>query len=216
MLVNKDEMYNLFKLLGIQVRGALHVGAHECEEQDLYDRFGLKRSEVIWIDALQEKVEECIKRGFPNVYQAVITDHSDDSVVFHVTNNAQSSSILEFGTHAHHHPHVVETGTRTLRTTTLSDFFRTRGLNPESCSFWNLDIQGAELLALKGAESLLHHANAIYSEVNTEEVYKGCAKLDEMDAFLGRHGFVRVLTAMTPYGWGDALWIRPVYRFISC
>ena len=81
-------------------------------------------------------------------------------------------------------------------------------------NFWNFDIQGAELLALKGAGDLLKYADALYLEVNTEEVYKNCARLNEMDDFLKDKGFMRV--ALSIYkngsgiedGWGDALYMR--------
>jgi hypothetical protein len=64
------------------------------------------------------------------------------------------------------------------------------------------------MLALKGATIGLEFPKVIYLETNTEEVYKGCGKLDEIDSFLKTHGFERVETYMTKYGWGDALYIR--------
>jgi hypothetical protein len=63
-------------------------------------------------------------------------------------------------------------------------------------------------MALKGASQALQYAKALYLEVNTEEVYKGCAQLGEIDAFLEERGFTRVLTDITSHGWGDALYIR--------
>ena len=38
--------------------------------------------------------------------------------------------------------------------------------------FLNIDIQGAELLALKGMGELLHHFDYAYIEVNHDYVYK--------------------------------------------
>lgn len=208
MLISKEEVHSILQRLGIAVNGVLHIGAHECEELAVYHYFGLESGDVVWIDALEEKVAKCKAKGVPNVHHAVITDKDDEEVTFHITNNFESSSILEFGSHARHHPHVVETEKRTLKTTRLDTFFSTNNLIPEKYTFWNLDIQGAELMALKSGESFLKHVTAIYSEVNTEEVYKGCAQLSEMDAFLGIHGFSRLQTKMTPYGWGDALWVK--------
>lgn len=74
--------------------------------------------------------------------------------------------------------------------------------------FINLDIQGAELLALKGATSILPFVKAIYTEVNEKELYEGCALIEELDAYLKQNGFTRILTNMTKHGWGDALYIR--------
>jgi len=208
MLINKEEVSLILRHLGIKVEGVLHVGAHECEELGVYRYFGLAPEDVVWIDALEEKVAKNRANGIPNVHQAVITDKDNETVTFHITNNFESSSVLEFGSHAHHHPYVVETGTRSLTTTRLDTFFTKHNLSPEKYTFWNLDIQGAELMALKSGESFLKHVTAIYSEVNTEEVYKGCALLSQMDTFLASHGFSRIKTVMTDCGWGDALWVK--------
>lgn len=208
MLISKEEVRSILQHLGIVVKGVLHIGAHECEELDVYRYFGLDPKDVVWIDALEEKVAKCKAKGVPNVHHAVITDKDDEEVTFHITNNFQSSSVLEFGSHSRHHPWVVETEKRTLKTTRLDTFFRKHSLSPEKYTFWNLDIQGVELQALKSGAELLKHVTAIYSEVNTEEVYKGCGLLSEMDTFLATHGFSRLQTKMTDYGWGDALWVK--------
>ena len=134
---------------------------------------GVKSDNIIWIDALENKVAEAKARNIPNVYQAVVTDKDDDSVVFHVTNNVQSSSVLDFGSHANHHPHVHFTQDIVLPTTTIDTFSNKNNLNMSLYDFWNFDIQGAELMALKGAKQALQFPKAIYLEVNTEEVYKG-------------------------------------------
>jgi hypothetical protein len=46
--------------------------------------------------------------------------------------------------------------------------------------------------------------------VNERELYRGCALLPEVDAFLGARGFQRVATKMTPHGWGDSFFKRRV------
>jgi FkbM family methyltransferase len=208
MLIPAQTVIDILKQRNINVKGALHIGAHECEELGFYNQLGLSPEKVIWIDALQRKVDEAKAKGIPNVFQAVVTDKDDDLVTFHITNNVQSSSILEFGTHATHHPGVNFIADIQLKTVTIDTFFLRNGLNLKNCEFWNFDIQGAEMLALKGGKIALEFPKAIYLEVNTEEVYKGCAKMDEIDSFLKTHGFERVLTNITPCGWGDALYVR--------
>ena len=78
-------------------------------------------------------------------------------------------------------------------------------------NFWNIDIQGTELYALKGAGDIINNVDALYLEVNTEHLYKDCPLLDEIDAFLNEKGFNRVATHMTDCHWGDALYIKKVY-----
>ena len=72
----------------------------------------------------------------------------------------------------------------------------------------NLDIQGAELLALKGAGEILKHIDYIYTEVNVNELYEGCALLPELESFLKKRGFKIFAIEMTQHGWGDAFFVK--------
>jgi len=209
MLITKEDILKYLKSANIELHGALHIGAHECEEVDVYRYFGIPDKRVIWIDALQDKVDQATRRGVPGVYQAVVSDEDGVTVEFKRTNNGQSSSILEFGTHAAHYTWCVVTDRFEMKTTTIDTFLKTHNLNPANYDFWNFDIQGAELKALKGAENAIRYAKAIYLEVNVEEVYKGCAQMSEIDEYLAARGFKRVLTSLVKQGWGDALYVRP-------
>jgi FkbM family methyltransferase len=208
MLIPPKDVVELLHQVGISITGALHIGAHDCEELPFYISLGLRANDVVWIDALQNKVDEARARNIPNVHQAVITNKDNDTVEFNVSNNVQSSSIFEFGTHAAHHPHVHYVNKTTLTTTTIDTFMTANALNAAKYNFWNFDIQGAELLALEGAHASIVGVDAMYLEVNTEEVYKGCGKIEQIDNFLGSKGFIRIKTDITPYGWGDALYIK--------
>lgn len=188
--------------------GVLHIGAHECEEIPFYDTLKVPVDKRIWIDAIKDKVDEATARGIPNVYHALITDQDDQEVTFNLANNGQSSSVLEFGTHSQEHPNVTYVKSIKQKTSTIDTFFEKQEIDPSHYTFWNFDIQGAELMALKGASNAIRYAKALYLEVNEKELYKGCALLPELDAFLSTNGFQRVLTHMTCHGWGDALYLR--------
>ena len=192
----------------ISISGVFHVGAHECEELPEYvNTLKVPAQDVIWVDAIQEKVGQSISRGIQNVYNAVITDKDDQEVNFNISNNGQSSSVLEFGTHAQVYPWCVYVLQRKQQSITVDSFFERNNLDASKYNFWNFDIQGAELLALKGATKSLQHAKAIYLEVNEKELYKNCGLIDEIDQLLSQHNFKRVITEMTEQGWGDALYI---------
>jgi Methyltransferase FkbM domain len=208
MLIKQETVMAALAAANITCKGVLHVGAHECEELPFYQRLGIAKENCVWLDAVQSKVDQALARGIPHVFKAVVTDKDDDTVTFRLTNNVQSSSVLEFGTHAKHHPQVHFVSESTETTITLDTFFERQALDASHYDFWNFDIQGAEMLALRGATKALQHAKTLYLEVNTEEVYKGCAKLEELDAFLASLGFRRVLTDITQFGWGDALYVR--------
>lgn len=205
MLIPYESLY-----IKSRVKGVIHVGAHECEERDMYIRqMGLTDADIVWVDAIAEKVQ-LMRERLPNaiIFNECVGNIDNQSVNFMVTNNYQSSSMLNFKTHATEHPHVVEERRIQMNTKTLNTIFRDAGLNPAEYNFMNLDIQGAELMALQGASDILPHIDYIYSEVNETELYENCALLPQMDAFLEAHGFVRVQITMTSHGWGDALYVR--------
>ena len=195
-------------LAGLHITGVLHVGAHECEEIPVYTELGISAENTIWIDAQASKVQEAVARGIPNVFHGAMGDTDGKSVTLNITNNSQSSSILELGTHAVYYPQIVNVCAVAMETTTIDTFMETHGFNAAVHNFWNLDIQGAELLVLRGGAKSLQLAQAVYVEVNTEYVYKDCALLEELDTFLADAGLFRVLICMTTAGWGDALYVR--------
>jgi FkbM family methyltransferase len=208
MLIDYNEIHKVLQANNIQITGALHIGAHECEELQFYNtNLNLKNEDVIWIDALNTKVVEATNRGIPNVYNAVITDKDDTEVSFNVSNNYQSSSVLELGTHAQEYPYIVYIDKLVQKSVTIDTFFERNSLDNSKYNFWNFDIQGAELLALQGATKAIQHAKAIYLEVNEKELYKDCGLIGDIDTFLGQYNFKRVITNITSYGWGDALYI---------
>jgi hypothetical protein len=80
-------------------------------------------------------------------------------------------------------------------------------------NFINLDIQGAELKALKGMENYLNQNNIdyIYTEVNGSYVYKNCNLIHELDEYLSKFSFKRVETSWynnDPTTWGDAFYVK--------
>ena len=208
MLISFSEISEVLKSNNIDISGALHIGAHECEEIPFYTQLGLSQESLVWIEAIQAKVNKATARGIPNVYNAVVTDKDDTDVIFNISNNSQSSSILEFGTHTHEHPGIIFIEKVQQKSITIDTFFERNGIDASKHNFWNFDIQGAELMALKGATKAIQYAKAIYLEVNESELYKDCGLLVDVDSFLAEHGFRRVLKNMTHHGWGDALYIR--------
>jgi len=213
MLIPQERVKEYLKT--IQVKGVLHIGAHDCEELSFYSSIGC--SNILWIDALQEKVDQNIQKGITNIFQAVISDEDNTLVKFNITNNVQSSSFLEFGTHADNYKWCKVVNSVDLRTSRLDTFVKAKGIDIQNYNIWNFDIQGAELMALKGGADLLKHVDMLYLEVNTEEVYKGCPHVKEIDVFLFDKGFVRVETLMDNSGWGDAIYIRtPTPKISLC
>lgn len=207
MLITFEEINQILLSKKINITGGFHIGAHECEELSFYNDLKLKNEDVLWVEAIPSKVDEAKNRDIPNVYNAVITDQDDKEIVFNISNNGQSSSVLDFGTHSQEHPWVVYVDKIHQKSITIDTFFERNNIDPSKYNFWNFDIQGAELMALKGATQSIKYAKAIYLEVNERELYKNCGLIGEIDEFLSQYNFKRVLTNMTSHGWGDAFYI---------
>jgi len=208
MLIPMKELVTKYNIIPT---GILHVGAHECEEFTAYVMAGTNYKNIFWVEAMQTKVDKMKEKYGDklNMYQAVIDVEDGKEVSFKITNNGESSSILDFGTHSTHHPHVTVSETHTLTTSRLDTVISANSIPIDTIDFLNFDIQGVELRALKSMEKHLHNIKYIYTEVNTEQVYKDCAQLDEIDTFLKSHGFGRAETRIyKQFGWGDALYIR--------
>jgi len=197
-------LHQLVKKYNIIFKGILHVGAHECEELNDYEQY-ISRDNILWVEALPEKVQ-ISKNRYPgiNIENAIVSDKIEN-VVFKVSNNGQSSSILDFGLHSKYHPQVHYITEFEGKTTLLHDILPKYNIN---YNFLNFDIQGAELKALKGMESYLHKADYLYTEVNSDYVYKDCALISELDEYLANYDLVRVETSWTACKWGDAFYIR--------
>lgn len=210
MLIGFEEINNILLSHNIKINGALHIGAHECEELGFYHRLGLTLTNIVWIDAIPYKVKQAIDKGIPNVYNAIITDKDDVEITLNVSNNVQSSSVLEFGTHSQEHPSVIYVDKISQNSITVDTFLKRHNIDASTLNFWNFDIQGAELMALKGATQSIIHADALYLEVNEKELYKNCALINEIDDFLSQYNFKRILTNMTHHGWGDALYCKNI------
>lgn len=186
------------------VNGVLHLGAHTGEEAEKYAELGIDR--VCWVDcnpvtmtALREHVEPLGHQ----VIEALVGERDGERRTFHVANNNVSSSVLELGTHRASSPETEYVNELELTTRTVDS------LGIVGCNMLNLDLQGGELSALRGALKTLESVNYIYTEVNEEEVYVGCPLTSDIDTFLDQLGFTRVETCMSgTRGWGDAAYMR--------
>ena len=206
MLIPFSRLCQAFQL---KIKGILHVGAHECEELRDYIQNGVSNQNIFWVEAMPDKVELIKNNPQIHIFQALIDIEDNKNIPFYITNNGQSSSLLEFGSHATNHPQVEVVKQINLTTTRLDTLIDNQNIPIQNINFLNLDIQGVELRALKSMEKYLQHIDFIYTEVNSEEVYKNCDLIQDMDSYLLTFGFKRVATRMVDnVGWGDAFYIK--------
>jgi FkbM family methyltransferase len=196
----------LSEYLTKDIRGVFHIGAHHAEEKNWYQQNNIKN--VVWFEA-NPQYESIIKSkvgGDPVIISAL--GNENKMVNFNLANNGQSSSVLNFGTHSKHHPEVRYVNQFQVKMSRMVDLVKQYNLSIDDYNFINIGIQGYELEAFKGFENLLEKFDYIYTEVNTGNVYEGCATLDELDSYLSNFNFVRVTQHITPFEWGDALYVK--------
>lgn len=203
------DIRRLVQTYDMKIEGIVHVGAHLAEEAKVYADLGVSR--VFWIEGnpdLIPKLQKVASKYRHNkVVHALVTDEEGADVEFNIANNGQSSSVLNLKTHLQEHPEVHYVGKRTIMSRTLDSL--AAEFNFGYSNFLNIDLQGAELMALKGATTLLSdRIEYIYAEVNSKELYEGCVRIDELDSFLAAYQFIRLDTEMTNHGWGDALYVK--------
>jgi FkbM family methyltransferase len=77
----------------------------------------------------------------------------------------------------------------------------------ETIDLLHLDVQGAELLVLKGALPMIQQIDSIWLEVSSERFHVGQAVADDLHSFLQVNGFTRHLQDGNGLQW-DELWCR--------
>jgi FkbM family methyltransferase len=153
MLIDLKYLYDKYH---INPTGVIHLGASLGQESETYHSFGLR---VVWVEAIHSVYKQLCRNVAKYTgticLNACVTDKDGDIVNFNISNNdGQSSSLYEFGTHSTEHPGIVFTEKTRLHTSRVDTLLKERQIDPHIYDFANLDIQGAELLALNG--SYLH------------------------------------------------------------
>lgn len=168
----------------------------------------LKPKTIVWIEAdakhldnIQDLIEAHTNNDtHQSCIQALISDEDGKKFNFRVYNNeGQSSSIFPIAAaHSEQWPSVEETGELlSLRARRLDTLLPERGVRPEQVDVIIFDIQGSELLAMKGAGAFLEACRYVEVEVSTKPAYEGAPLAHEVDAYLVARGFNRLTPILT-------------------
>lgn len=195
----------------VKLNGILHIGSSTGQERDLYKE--CNASEVIWIEAIPSVFEQ-LKQNllhYPNqvALNVCVGDEDGKEVTFHISNNeAQSSSFLELGHHSTIHPEVHFVDHITMKTERIDSLFNLLERDISKLNFLNIDLQGAELMALKGMGKILTQFDYAIIEINKKETYVGCALVEDIDYFMLQNNFERVETGE----WVQDCWTDGFYK----
>ncbi len=191
-------------------RGVLHVGAHTGEERVWYAEQGFEK--VLWFEPNPElfPILQNNLKDYENqiAFNIGIHDTIKETVLHVASNEGQSSSILDLGLHATYYPKIRYVKDVTIKLMRMDNFLFLSGRDIRWFNFLNVDVQGVELNVIKSFGSLIGCLDYVYTEVNEEELYKGCALISEVDEYLAQYKFERVETCMKKKKWGDAFYIK--------
>ena len=189
----------------MDIKGVIHIGGHHGQEFKTYVENNI--SNVMFFEPvpttfkiLKENIGD--KAILHNV--ALGNENKKIEMYIETANQGQSSSILEPGIHTRQYPHITFDNKLEVDMVRLDDFIE----ESTDYNFINIDVQGYELEVMKGAMDTLKNVDYIMSEVNRDEVYINCSKVDELDSFLSDFGFSRVETTWDGLTWGDALYVK--------
>jgi FkbM family methyltransferase len=157
--------------------------------------------------------------GVPNIrpIRAAVADRSG-SRQLRVNRTSSTNSLLDVspGAGKSVDPHLMALiGQSEVRVITLDEYSAAEGI--DRVGVLKLDVQGSELLALHGAESMLSSAriDLVYTEVLYSELYQGQAGFCDIFNALGHHSYVLYGLYDMNYGrngmlsWSDALFVSP-------
>ena len=171
--------------------GIVHLGAHRGLEAEVYNWFG---KNVIWVEALPKLYNQLSENLYfyknQLAFQALLTDEDDKDTNFYVSNyDSACSSIYEFTENiksseiwSDRNHKMIDT--LNLKSKKLDTLFDKENIDPKQYNDWILDLQGAELLALKGAEKSLESCKSIYIEVSEKKFYTEGVLWDELKEWL--------------------------------
>jgi len=172
----------------------IHIGAHLVQER--YDYKINNMEPVLWVEGLPKIATHAklllAEFSDQTLVQAVVGDTTGKVVrMNYSSNNGQSSSLLEPRIHSLVNPDVKFGPTSTYISTTIDDLLE-KHFPVSSVALLVLDIQGAELLALKGGHETLKKVEFIFTEVSTAKLYKNQALFNSISKFLSEFGFCLV------------------------
>jgi len=207
----------IFSIHGFRPKNIYHIGAHVGEEFDFYIENGVRK--IVWFEANNDLIKSLSKNinrfTFHKVKQQIINKalwNEEADLEFNISNNTQCSSFLDLEKHIIYYPEVRVVDTLKIKAYRLDALIEDQQENIlfSDPQFINIDTQGSELRVIEGMGKYIGIRSlvAIYIEVNREDLYKGVAQVNEVDAFLEKNQFHRIYTKWTNEGWGDALYIR--------
>jgi FkbM family methyltransferase len=193
---------------GIRTKGILHIGSHEGQEYREYASAGVIN--MIFFEPVKSNYEKLLNNltnnnsGNLKTFNIALGNETGEKEMFIETaNKGMSCSILEPSYHLIQYPWIKFETKEIVKIDKLDNIC----YDHKVYNIINVDVQGYELEVFKGSVKSLKYIDAIFTEINNKEMYKGCPSIIDIDIFLVGFNFIRVTDNIID-SWGDVLYVK--------
>jgi len=207
------------------------VGSCEGEDSVKYSRI-FPNSKIFAFEPVPQNITY-IKSNFKKynlqnfkIYETVLAD-CDSEIILNVSSGNlteykfcdwdfgnKSSSIFSPKEHTKLINFISFENRIKVKSTKLKYFFSEESII--NIDIMQLDVQGAELLVLKGAEEKINNIKVIWLEVSKVEFYEGQPLEKEVSKFMKKNGFMLIKNSLNGIQ-GDKLYVKTkFFGFLKC
>jgi len=207
MLFNLSNLIQNYKL---NIKGAIQAGAHHGSVIEEINQNNIK--DILCFEPVPSSFEILNKRcsNKAKIYNLALGNENKKTFMhIETANEGMSNSILEPKLHLIKYPYIKFESKIEVEMVRLDDFIENNSeIKNIKYNFLCLDAQGYELEILKGARKILNKIDYVLCEVNRDQTYHQCPHVNEIDDFLLKYDFDRVVTNWEGIIWGDALYSK--------
>ncbi|MCL2931302.1 MAG: FkbM family methyltransferase [Trichodesmium sp. MAG_R03] len=199
------DLQQLAEKYQLEIQGLIHIGAHYGQEYEIYQKLNIVN--LVFFEPLTKNFEILKSHVGENVklfHKALGNENKRIKMYVESANNGMSSSVLQPKKHLEQYPEIIFEREEIVEMVRLDDILEDK----QNYNFLTIDVQGYELEVLKGSRETLKNINYILTEVNRDELYENCARVEQLDEFLGRFDFQRLETNWEGETWGDAFYLK--------
>jgi FkbM family methyltransferase len=203
--VQEDPLLFYLKYINLP-KSVLHCGSHLAQEAKIYKDNGVND---VWYVEAQSEICTALRSSFGSdrIFEGALWSQEGLVKDFYITNNELSSSMYEINENIWN---VKNTRIEKVSTITLSGIFNQIrndfGLVPELLI---LDLQGAELEAIRGGSDEIRNIKHLLVEVSTTSLYKEMPLYNSVDMELRNLKFLPIREFISSKsGHGEVIYSR--------
>jgi FkbM family methyltransferase len=199
------DLNSLIEKYKLSIKGIIHIGAHHASEHNTYLSHNIKN--IIYFEPVKKNYDVLINKignEFESHNVALGNFEGEVEMYIESDNFGMSCSVLEPSLVTLQYPDIKFTEKEIVKINKLDNY----NIDKNSFNMINIDVQGYELEVFKGGEKILNNIDYIMTEINRDELYKNCTKIEDLNNFLINYGFELVEENWAGNTWGDGFYIK--------